>query len=153
MGDPARNAARRRPSSALRRLIPAALLLLAAGCSTEQTAFTLGVTAAPNPVTGQTVGGVRRWDYTIAIANPTPTAITVEGYFYEIADTDTGFTRTLRLVTDSTAAGVTIPAGGSWSYAANDEWETFSTGNARRIYKALGDDGVYYTGEVVMQLR
>jgi hypothetical protein len=137
----------------------AALALLAAaalggGCSSERTAYDLAVTAAPNPVASTPDGTGRRWDYAVTIANPLGTAVRVAYYHTGISGTDTGYTQGLLLVDDSPIVGARIPPGGQVTYAGNRvSGGRFATGTERRVYHALGDDGNYYSGEVLIELR
>jgi hypothetical protein len=132
----------------------AVLALAAAGCSTEQISLSLAVGATPNPVAGVADPGGRRWDYRVSIANPNPVGVRVEYYHTEITGTDTGFTQPLQSVTESEIIGQWIAAGKTVSYPANlISNGSFTRGRERRLYHARGDDGRYYSGEVVVVLQ
>jgi hypothetical protein len=134
-------------------LVTCAAIALA-GCSTEQVSLDLEVGAAPNPVAGVADGGGRRWDYRISIGNPNPVGVSVAYYHAEISGTDTGYEQPLQIVEESQVIGRRIAPGATATYAANrSSGGNFSRGRERRIYHALGDDGKYYSGEVVIELR
>jgi len=132
----------------------AAAAIGAGGCSTEQLTLTLGVSAAPNPVTGADGPSGRRWEYRISITNPNPVGVFVEYYHNSVTDTDTGFEQPLQVENDFSLAGQRIAPGATLSYAAARDAEgRFSRGTERRIYHTLGDDGKYYSGEVLITLQ
>jgi hypothetical protein len=133
----------------------ALIVALAAGCSSEQSTRALNVTATPNPVTGTDDSSGRLWEFKIAIANPNPVGLHVENFHIELTNTDTGYAVPLVLVKeDSEVIGAYVASGGTLSYAASRESAgRFSRGRERRIYHALGDDGVYYSGEVLIDLQ
>jgi hypothetical protein len=127
---------------------------LAAGCSSEQTSFTLGVAATPDPVTGTDGDGGRRWDFEVAITNTSAVGVHVANFHVGLSGTDTGYKEPLVLVEDSAIVGRYIAAGATLSYAANREsGGQFARGTERRIYHCLGDDGEYYSGEVKVELQ
>ena len=140
----------------LARLVAcAALIVLAAGCSSEQISFTLGVAASPNPVTGVADPAGKRWSYQIAITNPNAVGVHVDYYHTEITKTDTGYTQPL-MVSDASPQVINqwIAPGGTLTYAADRISNgNFSRGTERRIYHTLGDDGKYYSGEVIIKLQ
>lgn len=133
-----------------------ACAVLAPGCSSESLELTLEVTATPNPATGTGAAADRRWDYEISIANPTAVGVRMENFHVEISDTDTGFELPLiqQDLKNVPEAELWIASGGTLSYSASTESEgKFASGRERRIFHALGDDGVYYSGEVVISLQ
>jgi hypothetical protein len=140
---------------ALAGLVPCAVLAFAlAGCSSEQRSLSLGVSASPNPVAGAADSGGRRWDYRVSIANPHPVAVVVESYHTEITGTDTGYVQPLQIVKESEIIGQRIAPGATAAYAANRaSGGNFTRGRERRIYHARGEDGNYYSGEVVIDLQ
>ena len=141
--------------SLARLVVCAALVGLAAGCSSEQIAFTLVVSANPNPVTGVADPAGKRWSYQISITNPNAVGVHVDYYHTEITKTDTGYTQPLQ-VSDASPQVINqwIAPGGTLTYAADRISNgAFSRGTERRIYHTLGDDGKYYSGEVVIELQ
>jgi hypothetical protein len=79
--------------------------------------------------------------------------VVVEYYHAEISATDTGYTQPLQIVEESPVIGRRIEPGATVTYAANRaSGGNFSRGRERRIYHARGDDGKYYSGEVVIDL-
>jgi hypothetical protein len=125
-----------------------------AGCSTEQLTLTLGVSATPNPVTGVVDGATRLWEYRVSITNPHPVGVFVEYYHNSIAKTDTGYTQALQTEKAFALAGQRIAPGATLTYLASRDSEgRFSRGTERRIYHTLGDDGKYYSGEVLITLQ
>jgi hypothetical protein len=140
---------------ALVGLLPCTVLALAlAGCSSEQLSFTLEVSASPNPVSGVADEGGRRWDYRVSIVNTSPVAVVVESYHTEVTATDTGYVQPLHIVKESEIIGRRIEPGETSSYDANRASEgKFNQGRERRIYHARGEDGTYYSGEVVIELQ
>jgi hypothetical protein len=128
--------------------------VLAAGCSSEDTSFTLGVTATPNPVAGTGAGIGRRWDFEVAITNTSAVGMHVENFHTGISGTDTGYDMPLVLVKESGIIGEYVRSGATLRYSANRESDGyFARGRERRIYHCLGDDGVYYSGEVTIDLQ
>jgi hypothetical protein len=136
-------------------LVSCAVLALAlAGCSSEQISLSLEVSASPNPVTGVAEGNGRRWDYQISIVNTSPVAVVVESYHTEVTNTDTGYVQPWQLVEDSEIVGRRIEPGATASYAANRASEgKFTRGREGRIYHTRSEDGKFYSGEVVIELR
>jgi len=127
---------------------------LAAGCSSEQLLLSLGVVADPNPVTGVADPGGVRWDFRISITNPNPVGVVVEFYHAEISATDSGYVQSLQVVAPSQISNQRIEPGATWSYEANRTSDGhFTRGRERRIYHTRGDDGAYYSGEVVIVLQ
>jgi hypothetical protein len=135
--------------------LPVAVLAIAlAGCSSEQLSLTLEVSASPNPVAGAAVDGGRRWDYQVSIVNSSPVAAVVESYHTEVTATDTGYVQPLQLVEVSEIIGRRIEPGATATYAANRvSGGKFTRGRERRIYHARGEDGRYYSGDVVIELQ
>lgn len=134
-------------------LLACAVLALA-GCSTEQVSFDLEVSATPNPAAGVADGSARRWDYRITIDNPNSVGVAVAYYHAEIRGTDTGYEQPLQIVEESQIIGQRVAPGATESYEANrSSGGNFSRGRERRIYHARGDDGKYYSGEVVIELQ
>lgn len=133
----------------------AALALVVSGCTSEQISFTLVVTADPNPVVGVADVAGRRWDYRVAITNPNPVGVFVDFYHTEITKTDSGYTQPLLVSKDSPQIiDQWIAPGGTFSYAADRKSNgNFSRGTERRIYHTRGDDGRFYSGEVVIELQ
>ena len=128
--------------------------VLAAGCSSEQYSFTLGVSATPNPVTGTEGADGKRWDFQVSITNTSGVGVHVENFHTGVTGTDSGYKLPLVLVKESGIIGEYLRAGETLSYAANREsGGQYSRGRERRIYHCLGDDGVYYSGEVVIELQ
>ncbi len=124
------------------------------GCSSEQLTFNLTVVATPNPVTGTADASGQRWDYEISITNPNTVGVYVDYYHAEVTGTDTGYTQALEIIKDSPVIGEWIAAGGTFTYAANrSSGGSYTRGQERRIYHTLGDDGKYYSGEVVIELE
>ena len=136
-------------------LVPCAALALAlAGCSSEELSLSLDVSASPNPVTGVAGDDGRRWDYRISIVNTSPVAVVVESYHTEVTATDTGYVQPLHIVEESEIIGRRIEPGETSSYDANRaSGGKFDQGRERRIYHARGEDGTYYSGEVVIELQ
>jgi hypothetical protein len=129
-------------------------LALGAGCSSEQLTLTLEVTASPNPVAGVDSEGGRTWDFDISITNPLPVGVRIEYFHVQTMDTDTGYSSPLVVVEDSAVIGQTIGPGATLSYRANREsGGKFTRGTERRLYHGRGEDGVYYSGEVVIELE
>jgi len=132
----------------------AAGILAAAGCSSEQISLTMGVSAAPNPVAGTNGTGGRSWEYRISITNPHPAGVRVEYFHSGITGTDTGYEQPLLVEKEFSAAGAWIAPGGTLTFpASRHSGGRFSRGTERRIYHTLGDDGKYYSGEVLISLE
>lgn len=133
--------------------------VLAAGCSSEQSSLSLAVTVSPNPVTGTDGGGGRLWDFKVSITNTSSVGVRLENFHARISRTDTGYERPLVLeesavIEDLGTVGRYIRPGGTLSYSASRESEGYFTrGRELRIYHCLGDDGVYYSGEVAIELQ
>jgi len=131
----------------------------AAGCSSERSTLTLEVRVAPNPVTGVDAAGGRSWEFEVAITNPNAVGVYVENFHAEITDTDTGYEQPLVLEQSEVLAGRPvsekyIPAGGTLTYSAGRDSEgRFARAQERRIYNCIGADGVYYSGEVLIELQ
>lgn len=131
-----------------------ALSALSPGCTSERLVLELVVRADPNPATGAPEPGGKRWDYQVSIINPTAAAVTVKFYHAALDDTDSGYEQQLQPVRDSSIVGLRIDAGARLDYPANRSSEgRFARGRERRVYHAQGDDGKYYSGEVVIGLE
>jgi hypothetical protein len=131
-------------------------LAVVGGCSSERSTMSLDVAAAPNPVTATVEDGQRRWDFQVTITNTNAVGVYVESFHVAISDTDTGYAVPLTLVSDQDIEiiGAYIAAGASRSYAASRPSQgRFGRGRERRIYHAVGNDGVYYSGDVEIVLQ
>jgi hypothetical protein len=137
-------------------LLSLAMVFLCPGCDGDDNdggADGLTVMVTPNPVTGVVRGGNKRWDFTVTITNWTEKQVTINGYYGEVLNTDTGCTNDRELHTNRPYTGATIAPGGVYSYEAGFESTCFRTGENIRDYEGVTDDGETLIGSVRIYFR
>ena len=134
-------------------LLSLAIAVLPLGCDDDDDDEGLTVLVTPNPVTGVVQGENKRWDFTVAITNWTEKQVTINGYYGEVLNTDTGCVNERVLHTNRPYTGVTIAPGGVYSYEAGFDSTCFSTGENTRDYEGVTDDGETLVGSVRIYFR
>jgi hypothetical protein len=113
------------------------------GCSTkdrEGNVHGLRITVTPNPVTGTAWGSGRQWTVDVRLENNSDEVVMVQGHYWEIASSDTGFTQAPTFVTGGPTDPIP-PGGGIDILGVYFQTRRFATGRGTLSFLATTTSG------------